>query len=298
RDADPQALAVRAGKVLVGTRAWNAEGEAFLLDVSTGGLIDRWTVGTAVTDVAIGADGTLVLAGEYRDAVFVDEVALSARSWHTVFVMRFDADNVAQSAISLGNGSVSDGPAAIALAEDGSVYLAADAGGLTGYYDGMTLPESGWLLKLAPDDSLDWVVPFDVQDVWGLDLGTTLTVHAWADYTTIAGVDLGRDTFVAGFEPDSGVARFATVYDYTGGDQPGMAAGDPRVLATPGLGSIDVGGRVRWRLPLTGIDGQSVALGSDFAVVAGRYDGALTLTGGTELESVGRDGVAIIRVDL
>ena len=318
RDADPEAITARAGRVLFGTRENSARGTAVLLDAADGTPLESWNLGDAVTDVAIGPAGELAVVGEHRGAMTVDGVGLPAASWHNVFILRFDADGVALDGVSLGNPSVSDGPPRMALADDGTLYVASAGGGLGWSHDGTSFPGPGWIARFGSGFSVDWMVPIDVRSVWDLDLGSAaLVVLAEGDGRALGGVDIARKSFLAGFRETDAALRFVRTAPGYGVRE--LAAGDPRsyvslsgnsvtfgslsiasVGGDPVLASVDIGGIPRWLLRLeasTSAEVTGIAAGSGFVMVAGRYRGALDLGTAGTLDGESGNAFFAVRVD-
>lgn len=321
RDAEPVAIDARAGRLIVAITDGFDVSRTVLLDSADGTIIDNLSLGSATTDVELDAEGGFIVVGEYRGSLTIGDITLRTVTWHTVFVLRFDAAAVPVFGFALGNPNVSDGDPGVALAEDGSFYVAAEAGGLTWTKDGHTFPGGGWLAAFGATGVTQWVAPASLDVVLDVELGSAqVFLHGSADSGTVGGVRLAQDTFVAGWSL-TGTSRFVRTVDRFAAHGGGMVFTRSRIHVTNRgsrdytlgplllsgsntndalLAAIDVRGTPTW---LTGLLGSGEAVGHDtagganFLVLVGRYTGTLSLPG-VSLPSVGRDGVFVSRFDL
>ncbi len=314
----PTALAVGGGQVMMALSGAVTRSNVRVFDAEDGALIEAHLLGSDTTSVAADSEGGFIVVGVYTGGFALGSVVLPSVSWHTVFVVRFGPDARADFGFPLGHPSVSEQHPAVALASDGTFFVAAAGGGRSFTKDGVTFPGQGWVAGFDSAGTALWADGASLQAALDLAVSPShVMLYSNAD-GFVHGVDVGTETFTATwshvgergfllplypFRPDGGGAAYASQFFVSSPGRDDYSLGGLRATGSRArdslVAAIEADGAVDWLSHLSvsaDSSPEDVGATSDFVVLVGRYEGVVQVDE-VALGSMGEDAVYVVRID-
>ncbi|MBP6633763.1 MAG: hypothetical protein KBG28_09660 [Kofleriaceae bacterium] len=303
----------------------------------------RWvqTLGAKRADVgngvAVGADGAVLLVGNFLDDVTVGDLVGKAAGSDDLFALALDPDGTPRWLATAG-GHDSDGGNAVAATPDGGwVMVGSFSGGaeVLGQHFTVVGGTDAWMIKLAKDGQLVWAKAFggDAADTFNYvtvdQAGNILVAGTFSGKATFGGAELasagGADTdvVVAKYDP-TGAHLWSQRFGNQFNDAPGGVAVDPagHVAVTGAfqqsivfgegeykskgeadvfLVRLDPAGKLLWSRTFGSDRGDvGMGVGADAAgnvVVTGWFQGAADFGGGALRNLNGNQDVFVAKYD-
>lgn len=329
-------VASGGGATVTAANAW----DALVLAVAADGT-PRWAVGLGATgndlaaDVAVDADGSVVVVGSFAEKIAVGDDTALTRGGTDGFVARFDADGGPLWLLTFG-GSGDDAATSVALAADGDILVAGAFAATASFGTELVVQAQGdsdaLYARLAPDGTPRWV-----QRIGGAGADYAHAIAAapdggfalagqFEDDIQIGGQALSSagflDAYISAFDAD-GTPRWARGFGGSDDDfAHALSVSADGIVAVTGeaAGAIDFGtgsqsttgtdayvaayavatGAPRWAQLIVGTgfgSGRDVAFDADGnLVVAGSFSEALSF-GACSATTGGGNDVAVARLD-